>query len=74
MEIDVLDLGGRLPEVGVARMPCPQLLDKRERVFRLLFVPEIDQVQLVIGLAAHEKTSVAGSQYLRQTLGAVATW
>jgi hypothetical protein len=43
-------------------------------VFRLLFVPEIDQVQLVIGLAAHEKTSVAGSQYLRQTLGAVATW
>ncbi len=48
----------------VARMPIAKTAQQRQRVLWLLLVPEIDQMELVVGLVSQDLSAVAGAQHL----------
>ena len=63
--------GDELREERVPRMAIAQLRQQLERALRLLLVPEIDEVQLVVGLVAKQRAVLARAQHLLHPLGPV---
>ena len=65
VQVDVLDRGAiSSRKCGLPRMPFAQPAQQSQRVLRLLLVPEIDQMELVVGFVAQDLAAVAGPQHL----------
>ncbi len=71
VEVLLLDLCDALLEERVARVAGMQALQHLEAALRLLLVPQIDPVQLVVRLAAQQRTVFAREQHVAQPLDPV---
>ena len=72
MLVDILNLGHLRDEEWVGGIPFVKRLQQLEGTRRLPLVPEVDHVQLIVGLALQQAPAIACAQHLIEAFLAVA--
>src|SRR6266550_52746 len=72
VEVDVLHLRDELREERIARMTVAELREQVERLLRLLLIPEVEDVQLIVGFIAQDRAMLARAPHLLHPLSLVA--
>ncbi len=72
VQVVALDFGDALEKKRIRRIPRVETAQQVERARRLMFVPEIQPVELVVGFAPEDRAAISRLQDLPQSLFAIA--
>ena len=72
LQIPVLDFADLLRKMRIVRVPFGEGRQELQRSRRLLFVPQVHQVQLVVRFAPKQLTTVSGALHLREAFDPIA--